>query len=156
MHLRYVQLLAARYKHAKFVSVLPTFRFNRWNAIAETDSELVLGEWKGNRYLETERLSKHTYNDMEQTPELPDQESLKRISPAADTFFSIARHIRHERIVTEETIRCIWTDLRFRFGNYYLFKTILEFDREGNLLSDFLAWRGNRNRTRQNYESVEA
>ncbi|MEF3303738.1 metal-dependent hydrolase [Paenibacillus sp. GYB003] len=156
LHRRYVRLLAARYETAKAVSVLPTFRFNRWTAIAETDSELVLGEWKGNRYRETERLLKRSYNDSEQRFEIPDRETLKRISPAADTFFSIAGHIRHERIETDETVRCIWTDLRFRFGNYYPFKAILEFDREGNLVSDFLAWRGNRNRAQRTYGGVEA
>ncbi|MDF2714908.1 MAG: rane protein [Paenibacillus sp.] len=156
MHRRYVRLLAMRYDTANAVSVLPTFRFNRWTAIAETDSDLILGEWAGQRYRETERLAKRSCNDPEHAFELPDRETLKRMSPVADTFFSIAGHIRHERIVTEETVRCIWTDLRFRFGGYYPFKAILEFDRDGNLLSDFLGWRGNRNRTEQTYGSVKA
>lgn len=151
MHGRYVRLLSIRYETANTVSVLPTFRFNRWTTIAETDSDLILGEWTGYRYRETERLSKRSGNESKQGFEVPDRESLKRMSPVADTFFSIAEHIRQERIVTEETIRFIWTDLRFCFGGYYPFKAILEFDLNGNLVSDFLGWRGNRSYTERTY-----
>jgi inner membrane protein len=156
MHRRYVRLLAMRYETAKVVSVLPTFQFNRWTAVAETDSILILGEWKGRRYRETEHLAKRSCTNPGHAFELPDRETLKRMSPVADTFFSIAGHIRHELIVTEETVRCTWTDMRFRFGGYYPFKAILEFDRDGNLLSDFLGWRGNRNHTERTYSSAKA
>lgn len=151
MHRRYVRLMSVRYKNATAVSVLPTFRFNRWTAIAETDSELVLGEWRGQRYRETERLEKHSDNVPEQAFEVPDRDTLKRLCPAADTFFSIAQHIRQEQIVTEKTFRYIWTDLRFRFGDFYPFKAILEFDRDGNIVSGYLGWRGNRSHTERTY-----
>lgn len=156
IHRRYMQLMANRYKTAKAVSVLPTFRFNRWTAIAETDAELILGEWTGLRYTETERLARRMSSDPPEAFVVPDQEALQRMSMVADTFFSIAEHIRYERIVTEETVRCIWTDLRFRFGGYYPFKAILDFDRDGKLLSDFLGWRGNRIDSEHAYTGTKA
>jgi inner membrane protein len=156
MQRRYVRLLSIRYGTAKAVSVLPTFRFNRWTAIAETDSDLILGDWTGYRYRETERIAKRSSNEPEQALEAPDRETLKHMSAVADTFFSIADHIRHEQIVTEEMIRYIWTDLRFRFGSYYPFKAILEFDRNGNLVFDHLSWRGNRSHTERTYNGVKA
>lgn len=131
------------------ISIIPTFRFNQWAAVVETENGFVLGKFINGHFKQQLFLKKFGYIGEVVQPAVNRTEGMgpvcavmKQKSAVACTFFYIATHIYYEEFLIDNRIRIILTDLRFRIGNFFPFKAVFDIDHEGTIVQENLYWRG--------------
>lgn len=137
IHRRLVTRVASHYagELPPQVSVIPTFRFNRWQVVIRMEQAYILGKIKNGTY--TEELVLPRELPLLEPREL---EHILRQSQVAESFLYFAKHVHLETEQTATQTRYKWTDLRFRFGRAFPFRAVVELDRDGRLLAEKLGW----------------
>lgn len=133
LHQRLVKQVSRQYEayRPEQVSVIPTFRFNRWQVVVQTSDRFILGKIKNGLYAEEMALPRKDTRD---------DDDIKQKSETAEAFLYFAKHVYQEIEEAGDRIRFKWTDLRFRFGSSFPFRAMAEVSKDGRLLREELGW----------------
>ncbi|EGL83571.1 Protein of unknown function DUF457, transmembrane [Caldalkalibacillus thermarum TA2.A1] len=135
IYLHRLQLARAAKLYREFepirICVTPTFRFNTWQVVVETDHHFILGRLKNGAYQEEMRLEKCASRSWYRWREKSD---------VVDSFLYFAKYVYFERHRDGDMLRMKWTDLRFRFGQSFPFQAVLEVDKTGKIIKESIGW----------------
>ncbi|MDQ0339728.1 inner membrane protein [Caldalkalibacillus uzonensis] len=125
-----ISSLYRKYKPVS-ISVTPTFRFNNWQVIVETEDRYILGRLRNGEYREEIKLPKSWQQAWQRW---------RQKSDVLDAFLYFAKYVYFEKRREGDILRLKWTDLRFRFGQSFPFQAVMEVDYNGNIVKETIGW----------------